>query len=636
MIESYLKNSIKKSFLIFSVIFFIIYFFKLKISFIPKESYLLITFILFFLGLYFYKPKEKLNSYIRKIIVIFTKNLSFSLLCLYLISFFINYNIDNLNPYPLLFLITFFSIIFFLKTSKITDNNIEYFHQKESLYRICIGLIFLVFLTLTIGIPFYYKGSYLDEYFHISSAMDLLSTGHFSQFSPGQYYYRGSYVSIMVAIIFYLIKPSIYIAKMVPAMIGIINFYLLYQICKNSLESRLATLYCLLIFTFSPWFIFNHFYIRMNIFYEFFILFLTILFIKLDQNFENIKKIQKLIIIILVTLGIITFFSKDLGAYLLLVYSSIFFLYFYFTKINKIKINNLTYIKLDKIKKIIILFLFCCVSFYLFNIADLVQRLLSGSIKYSSDIDLKYDNLFFNLNFIFTLLFLTSFILLFSEKIKPINKIIIFSTGVLFTLHMISSKDIQLTRTIIYLLPLYYLVALISFENLIKNYNSLFFTVLITLLFFLNIASNYPEKFFTNGPYIPSEVFYKDYQEASAFLIKECSNRKIISMIHEPFVLNFYSVNISDQAYMLKELLPSDDRYYYNNEQQKYVTVKNNIPTMTDYQTLLNLNPQSNCIIAYPEARDYMRYYKQQDMENLNKKFNKINIGNKPSFIIYY
>ena len=75
--------------------------------------------------------------------------------------------------------------------------------------------------------PIVYTGSYIDEYAHILSGSELFETGHFAEIYKGEYYNRGAYVSFLVGLFFKLFGQTLFVAKIVPAIIGIINLLLL-------------------------------------------------------------------------------------------------------------------------------------------------------------------------------------------------------------------------------------------------------------------------------------------------------------------------------------------------------------------------------------------------------------------------
>lgn len=402
----------------------------------------------------------------------------------------------------------------------------------------------LIFIAIKILIPIVYTGSYIDEYNHILSGLEFFKTGHFAEIYHGSYYTRGAYVSFLVGLLMFLFGETIFVAKMLPAAIGIVNFFLLYKIAKQIFHDKKYILLFLAIYTAIPWFIFNHFYIRMYVFYEFFMIFLTFLFILIISNIKNVKKLLIYTIMTFITLLIIYFFSNDDGMYMVLLYSLFFISYIFFFEIQKIPIKNrgVSWLTNNHLIKIII---FIGIGILLFLYLDgfsLIERFISGSVQFSSGAKFKYDNLFFNQNLIFSIFFILSACFLFFKKTSNITKIIILSSLALFTIHYNSSLDFQMTRIIIYFLPLFYLISVFVFSTFSKIYKHKFFPFFVLLFLFLSVLENYPDDFFSEGPYVPTEVNYKDYLKSNEYIQRKIGNNSDITIISSlPHINKFYN-----------------------------------------------------------------------------------------------
>ncbi len=431
----------------------------------------------------------------------------------------------------------------FPKVNKIPilRNIVKWMYKEGWAFSIPLLIIALIFIVIKIGMPIVYTGSYIDEYNHILSGIEFFETSHFAEIYHGSYYTRGAHVSVLVGFLMFLFGQTIFVAKMLPATLGIICFFLLYKISKNVFTNKNYILLLLGVYTLIPWFIFNHFYIRMYVFYEFFILFLTLLFILIIQNIKNIKNLSIYGGITLISLAIIYFFSNDSGMYMVLLYALFFIIYIFFFEIQSIPIKNKIYqfISNNLILKASFLFTFLLCVFLYFDGLDLFNRLILGSVQFSSGMDYKYDNLFFNLNHPFTIFFLLSPIIIFLKKINIYIKLIIFSSLILFFLHLNSSSDLQMTRVIIYFLPLFYLISISVFSRIPIVYKNKFIFVSVLLLLGLSIYANYPNNFFLKGPYIPSEIRYKDYKKTTNYLLKNYNkNFKVVT--HIPHMILFY------------------------------------------------------------------------------------------------
>jgi hypothetical protein len=106
-------------------------------------------------------------------------------------------------------------------------------------FSIPLVLIIIIFIGIKIGMPLIYAGSYIDEYNHIFSGIEFFKTGHFAELRLDNQYVRGLPVSVIGGLFMVLFGKTIFIAKMVPAIIGIINFFLLYLIAKRVIKRNI-------------------------------------------------------------------------------------------------------------------------------------------------------------------------------------------------------------------------------------------------------------------------------------------------------------------------------------------------------------------------------------------------------------
>jgi hypothetical protein len=466
---------------------------------------------------------------------------------------------------------------------------LKFLHREPLWYGLGIILIAVIFIAIKIGMPIVYMGSYFDEYSHILSGIEFFKTGHFPMFHVGLSYTRGAYVSVLVGLYMWLFGQTIFATKMVPATIGIINFFLLYAIARKVIAKKEYILLLMLIYTISPLVIFNHFYIRMYVFYEFFILLTTLFFILILKNICNLKKFVFYLIINLIILITVYLFSYDVGKYLIILYSLFFLFYIYFFIIQKVPFKNRTFINFNNnhVFKLLLFLLLFILSFFYIGGISLIETFTFGNLAYTSTVSFKYDNLFFNLNIFFSILFLISFSFLFFKKMTIYNKLIIFSSLILFLIHYNSSLDLQLTRAIIYLLPLFYLISVISISKLSSIYNSKLITCMLIFFLFFNIYSNYPANFL-EAPYIPTEVGYIDNSLYSDVLAT-CNGSVIITASY-PGITIFHEIKtnyfLNIQAYQY----PED---YEIAPDGKYVEVYSKVPVLTSYEdfsTVLNSN----------------------------------------------
>jgi len=328
--------------------------------------------------------------------------------------------------------------------------------------------------------------------------------------------------------------------KMIPASLGIVNFFLLYAVSRRINMSKWPSIILMIVYTISPWVIFNHLYIRMYVFYEFFILLVLNIFLYALSQFKKDKVLQaNIAFIVIAIVDVIAYlFSNDLGSLAIVIFTGSLFLYFSFFIAPNINSHNQLVNRIFKAKVLYkILFFTIVISPFviLFQVPYMVLSVFSQTIKYTTPADLKYANLFLNLNFAFTILFIASTKRLFTNNKNIYLGSAIFGSSVLFFMHIASPDSIQLTRGILYFLPLFYMVA-ISYLSYIKSNYINYFLIAILLI---TVIGNYPTNFLLH-PYIPKEVTYiDDYAYVGA---RALCNGKIIITSSRPGILLFFGI----------------------------------------------------------------------------------------------
>ena len=434
-------------------------------------------------------------------------------------------------------------------------------HNYRSIYIIFLILISFVFIAIKIGIPLLYTGSYLDETTHLLSGIEFFKSGHFAQLYFGEEYTRGAHISVLVGLFFKLFGKSIFVAKMIPALLGIINYFLLLKIAQNVFEKKFYILLVMICYTFSPGVIFHHFYIRPFVVYEFFLLLIIFLFFRIVDSLNQKKKFFTILYLSLVILvNFINYFlSNDLGKYVILIVTVFFciYTYLYYNSKKIYSIYNSTKNVYLRIMAFSIIFIFLLIIFVWLRGQDKINSLIFGTLVYTTPMDLKYDYYFLNLNLIFTIFFFLSLLLI----TKSYNKknMILMCGGLIFVTHLLSSKDLQLMRSIMYFIPIYYLISIYSISRInLRKYSLLIIIILLVVL-----IRNYPSDFL-NGPYIPKEVNYKDYKLGSEFVSREYLSKDLILISSQPQINKFYNLNYY-RIYLLRDNKndPYDKRVEY-------------------------------------------------------------------------
>lgn len=514
-------------------------------------------------------------------------------------------------------------------------------------FSIPLVIIILSFITIRVGMPIIYGGSYVDEYRHIFSGISLIENQTFPimHIMQPEGYRRGAPFSLLVGTFIFLFGKNIFVTKLVPTLFGILNFILVLLINKKFIRDKKTMLLFLTFLTFSPYIIFNHFYIRMYIWYEFVLILSIFLFFNLIKNInegEN-KKIVTYSILILLLNYILHFWSFDNGKYIILLVNGLLGAYIFFFELHKLKISTLLF--LNKFFSLNILWkttITILLLFFLYLILDIKESLywfLRGSLGHPAIEGFRYTNLFFGVNNIYTLFFLLSILILFFYKnsYKNSYKNIFISVSItIFVIHLISSPEIQATRVILYFFPLFYLISTFSVSFYLKILNNKFTSIFLIILLYLILINSYPKNFL-DGPYIPNEIIYRDYKSPSLFLIEQCENSEIYSLSHQMrYIPFFYNARIDYQIYFREEYLITNPNYHYDYTSQKFRVTINNIEVITELKSIEEKikNNVGVCFITKNPERDHTWIMTTPEIIDLMES--NLEIKKFRDFIVYY
>jgi len=550
----------------------------LRFRYVMIIVFSLFTFLLF---LFFEKEKEKIKIY--------EKYFKISFLFGLFLTFFANLDFEFIKNFELLSLLIkilniiqnyivvltiisgFFTFYLNPKERKFKRNTKDKFENelrgidkipvfkniikliyKEG-WKYSVGLIIIAsaFIAIKIITPMLYTGSYIDEYFHIFTGISLLEDGEFAKFRISEIetdgYRRGSQISMLVYMFFYIFGQSLFVAKMVPAFLGLVNFILLFSILKNFIKNKFVTLVTLGLFTFNFYTIFNHFYIRMYVWYEFMLLLTIFAFfnlIKAIQKRQNIKILTFLTLIIIINYSNYYWTWDDGGKNAILFINGLFIFYIYLFETQKIFIKNKLFLLLNRLfqanikQKLIIFLLFTPILYFVFSIGEKIDWLLEYSPRGSTK-DGGFTELFFKTNSTYTIIFLLApYIILFSKN--KYKKIIVAIAFLLFSIHLISNPDLHLTRTITYFFPLFFLVCAFSFYKLYNITRDSLLIILTAIIIIIPLILPYPKDF----PEVLalSEINYTDYKKIYRYVKKEHGGSIIINTTSKPYISKFYGV----------------------------------------------------------------------------------------------
>lgn len=367
----------------------------------------------------------------------------------------------------------------------------------------------IIFLATIISFKIFFtvtnQGSFIDEYLHIKAALTNFDWA----------YMRGKYVSYAIILVINIFGKHLTALKFIPCIIGIINTLLLYKIAENIELEKNNIVILLIVYTLSPWIIFNHFYIRMYVFLELAFYTIILAIVLLDKYKYKLKILNKIILIgliIVISLSYL-FLTNDISKWipLFVVIISILTNLFFGNWLN-------IYLSTKQIQHGIT-FISILSVLSLATKHNLVTILTNSALVHTSS-DYKFLYYFFGLNIVITILFFFGIFYLLKEDTVSYKFIAVVGC-ILFILHSLAGYDYQLLRTIFYFHGIYYLLAIYGMANLNfvrkLNINIKIDQYVVIFLIVLTINLNYPNEFYIY-PRIPNEIDYRDYQNAFKYI----------------------------------------------------------------------------------------------------------------------
>ena len=468
-------------------------------------------------------------------------------------------------------------------------NNIRQWLSHNSVSKEQAGLLFIVFVSLVfilirLLMPIKFDGSYIDEYWHITSGISLIETGDYAYlYNHGRGYDRGTLMSLWVGLWVTLFGKSILVAKLAPVSIAIINYVLFLYLTTRLVAKRRFQILLLALYTLSPWVIFNHFYIRFYITNELFLLILLVLGYQLyealrDNNWKRVLQFLSMVIL----LDILSMVAiRDQSEYMLMLASGVMLagLFIYEFNPDVKHENRLTSVVFrnvllsNEVYRAFIVLVVTIIGSIVLDVSSKLDFLLHGSIGYSSISSYKYDWFFWEINSLITVFFVFG-VITFWWKSSGYERIILPVAGTLFLVHYVSSEDLQIVRGILYFMPLYYLAAVLGLSKLFSLVKSsepvqwLSYTV-IACAFLLLSVTNVSRGFYW-GPKVTSEISYNEYARVYDAVNNNCQGKLIVEATPlSPFIAEFYGVDV-DYALSTEDNLEQDDLYVFDASKGKF------------------------------------------------------------------
>jgi len=512
-------------------------------------------------------------------------------------------NLFRLSQYKLLFSILTF--IFGFITIK------QLFSKKKPIkkigkihFKLSIILIFSIFILARVYL-LTFKGNYPDEYNHIISGIHLFEKGSLPKlvkYTDSWKYTRGTHMSFLTGIFMKLIGQKLWVAKLAPLTLGCLNFYLLYKISKFIIESYVFRSIYLLLFSLSPWIIFNHNYIRGYVFTEFSLIFMVFLGLKgleiMNQKPDWFRFLSTITMMSLVTY-VNYQFSNDKTAFIIPIsmtcQSGYLLLSFYNQKLKQ-SYKHLHYF----LSFLILIGLSLIFAFNKAFFLNKINMLINGTSNTGSN-HLDFMGFFGLLNTIPSIFTIMSILISFTFK-DDLKKIFFVGTIPLLGLHAISNKDLQVLRGLVYIFPLFYMSSFIAIEKLrqIKpSYLKIGMLTFLSLNYILILINDYKLVFGNGYPSIPYEVAYHEYSKQYEFLKNLPKNTSIYVADYNNQREHFFDVTVD---YMLDFTGFSKQTYSFY-EDNKNITKQlfTQTPVLEDFNRFIDLTSSQNaCVIIKP------------------------------------
>ncbi|MFA5927636.1 MAG: hypothetical protein WCT32_03610 [Patescibacteria group bacterium] len=491
-----------------------------------------------------------------------------------------------------------------------------------------IALLFVVFLAYRIYVIFRFPMNFPDEFTHAIVGLELFKTEHFPiLYNSGKPYMRGSYVSALAGLFLTLIGKHIWVIKVVPLLIGAIDFWLVKSISKRVISNKNFIYVVLLLFIINPWIALNHFYLRLYVFYELFLLLTVFLLIKMLElfNWARYWKAAALFLIFLLAIYINYFWSFDEGKQLNLLSAGVGFVFILLSQ-RKMRLNprNLVFRKIREIIMVgpvykllfvvtILMYLFFRYDF-LAKVNFLLTTQLIGSFYRQS-----YLELFYNNQLILSLLFVISLTMLYLIY-DGAKRLVIVIAIALIAIHFLSGPGLQIIRGLLYFIPLFIIISVMALDYIasVYSFNSrpifhrLVFVLVVAVAIFSTVKT-YPEDFSSKGFSLSGDLWPNNYQEVYRQLELQYPDHKIIQVGYNTPAFEFFGRKIEYEVDLTHQLV---DHFAMCKDGDKTFECYFNIPVITQTEDAVRImgndkyclitNDYRNRDLLTPEFRKQM------------------------------
>lgn len=515
-----------------------------------------------------------------------------------------------------------------------TGNHMPHRFTTQNIGNLVVIMVSVAFVISRLAMPLIIDGSYTDEYFHITSGISLFESADYAYiYNTGGPYDRGLLMSLWVGLWVALFGKSILVAKLAPISIGIINYFLFLYLSINLLDKKRYQVLLLLLYTLSPWCIFNDFYIRMYIVYEMLLLILLVLGFKMYHAMRDPdwKKVLLFLSLIIILNALNLFADNDTGRYLITAATAVMLGSLFILEFNTApkRSGGLpgsiagSVLLSSRTHRAVVVLVISVLALMALDAGNKIEFLLNAQVEYTSSPERKYTWLFWEKNGVITAFFVLG-VASFWLKNSGFEIIVFSVTGVLFLIHIASSDDLHIIRGIMYFMPLYYITAVIAASK--ARYPSAWlWYIIISGMFLGTTVTNVPRGFYT-APRITSEIFYIEYARLYNSVINNCHDNLIIEAApSSPFIARFYGVNV-DYVLSAAGNAEKDDVYTVNKNTGKVKTVWGSTPVLTDISDLTLLDKDVCLIVRIPSKSRFLPPTTNDLLQEAEKKWHFSNI----------
>ncbi len=445
--------------------------------------------------------------------------------------------------------------------------------------KVLFGLWSTILFGGMIGIYTQYSGTYIDEYWHIFAGRDWLMNQQFAELYSTGPYDRGMVISVLSGIMQASFGNVLWVQKIIPFGLAIATYISLIGLCRQLWPRRWGiAAFVGALWAFNPWLIFNHQYIRMYSWYEY--VFVTGLWITLASTNTSFKKWMAIQISLLVVLVGVYWSAQDPSVLL-----PIFGIILAQISIFITRSDSMTPLRRwMRITGVGILALGVIVSQWG---QRLIERFLTQDFIFATQEN--YITFFFERNLIVSI-FVICGMLIWAVRGTIKQRIIVGVSAILISLHLISSPDVQLIRSIFYLLPVLYLLSTVPIENMAQSRHWIGkcgATILTTVLIF-GVYQSYPldEGYITDGPiFIPNEIFAIEYDQAYQYIQQNCERKTIYETSPTPYLGEFYNIAV-DAAVVTQQEWLSIDTIFARRSDGSFEVYYSQVPVISDIEDL--------------------------------------------------